>query len=266
MTTSHDAPEAPGIAGVTGIYLEGAPRPELQAHFQSVWTSILPDQHTGDIAVVPDGCVDILWRAGRLLVVGPDLVAARPDLEPGAHVLGARFQPGAARHWLGLPLSEIVGQQIELADVWGVRARAFVGRMEEAQAFGKQVAVFQEQLMALPELSGTPDAGASDIFRLAAVATPAAEEGRVAERMCAHLDISKRTLLRYCRDHFGYGPKTLERILRFQRFLSLAGKDHGAGLATLAADTGYADQAHLAREVRALCGMTASALLNQVRH
>ncbi|WP_170301869.1 hypothetical protein [Cupriavidus basilensis] len=36
------------------------------------------------------------------------------------------------------------------------------------------------------------------------------------------------------------------------------------GLAALAADAGYADQAHLSREIQSLCGMTASALLRQL--
>lgn len=254
----------PGIAGVTGQYREDVPRPGLQAHFQCIWTSVLPDPHAGGIAVVPDGCVDLIWRAGRLRVVGPDVIAARPDLSPGARVLGARFQPGAARQWLGLPLSEIVGQSVELADLRGTLARDFAFRMEDTQSIARQAQVFQEQLMAMPQPMTAPDKSASEIFRLAAM--PSRDEGLVAARMRERLGLSERTLLRHCRDHFGYGPKTLERILRFQRFLSLAREDRNAGLVALAVDAGYADQAHLAREVRTLCGMTASALLSQVRH
>lgn len=264
MPPSSAAPEAPGIAGTTGQYREDRPCPELQAQFQCIWTSALPDHHAGDIVVVPDGCVDVIWRAGRLLVVGPDIVAAHPDLPAGARVIGARFQPGAARRWLGLPLSEIVGLKIELADVQGTWARAFAQRMGDAQSWALQAQVFQEQLMAAPKPVAGPDPGASEIFRLAALS--AEDEGGAAARMRERLNISQRTLLRHCRDHFDYGPKTLERILRFQRFLSLAREDHNTGLVALAVDTGYADQAHLAREVRALCGMTATALLDQVWH
>jgi AraC-like DNA-binding protein len=52
---------------------------------------------------------------------------------------------------------------------------------------------------------------------------------------------------------FGYGPKTLARILRLQRALALARK--GVPFAETAARAGYADQAHLARDVRELAGM-----------
>jgi hypothetical protein len=213
---------------------------------------------------LPDGCVDVIWRANRLLVVGPDITAARPDLPPGAHVIGARFQPGAARHWLGLPLSEIVGQSVELADLRGIWAKGFARRMEDAQSIDRQAQVFQQQLMQAPRPPARPDRSASEIFCLASML--ARDEGRAVACMPKRLDISPRTLLRHCRDHFGYGPKTLERMLRFQHLLCLARQDHSVGLIMLAMDAGYADQAHFVREVRALCGMTATALLHQMRH
>ena len=58
---------------------------------------------------------------------------------------------------------------------------------------------------------------------------------------------------------FGYGPKTLQRVLRFQRALGLARS--GMALADVAQAAGYADQPHLANEVRVLAGMPVRALL-----
>ncbi|GIJ28456.1 hypothetical protein Vqi01_36180 [Micromonospora qiuiae] len=71
--------------------------------------------------------------------------------------------------------------------------------------------------------------------------------------------LSSRQLQRRCNTAFGYGPKTLHRILRLQRALALARS--GQSLATVAAEAGYADQAHLAREVRAMAAVPLSALL-----
>ena len=75
---------------------------------------------------------------------------------------------------------------------------------------------------------------------------------------------SERTLRRRCREAFGYGPKTLERILRFQGFLRLLSRGR-APLSALALDAGYADQAHLTREVRRLSGQSPRALISQLR-
>jgi AraC-like DNA-binding protein len=78
------------------------------------------------------------------------------------------------------------------------------------------------------------------------------------------LDTSPRTLRRRCQETFGYGPKTLDRILRFQRFLRLARHSAGPRLVELAFAAGYADQAHLTREVRRLSGLSPKTILAQL--
>ena len=73
------------------------------------------------------------------------------------------------------------------------------------------------------------------------------------------LGLSERQLRRRFADAVGYGPKTLARVLRFQRFLELA--RGGDDLARLAFAAGYADQAHLTRECGRLAGRTPPAQL-----
>jgi AraC-like DNA-binding protein len=77
--------------------------------------------------------------------------------------------------------------------------------------------------------------------------------------MADELGFSERHLHRQCVAKFGYGPKTLHRVLRFNQAMSLA--YDGVAFADVAQRTGYADQAHLSREVKALAGATLSALV-----
>jgi AraC-like DNA-binding protein len=65
--------------------------------------------------------------------------------------------------------------------------------------------------------------------------------------------LSARHLQRRANTAFGYGAKTLHRVFRLQRAVGLARE--GKPFARVAADAGYADQAHLSREVRALAGV-----------
>jgi len=59
----------------------------------------------------------------------------------------------------------------------------------------------------------------------------------------------------------GYGPKMFQSILRFQRLLNLAGGTSShQRLAGLAADAGYADQAHMTREVQRFANCPPTAL------
>ena len=60
----------------------------------------------------------------------------------------------------------------------------------------------------------------------------------------------------------GYGPKTLDRVLRFRRLVAQAGAVAAgeSDLARLAADLGYADQAHMTRDCMRLSGCTPTQL------
>ncbi len=76
--------------------------------------------------------------------------------------------------------------------------------------------------------------------------------------------VSERQLQRRFVDRVGYGPKTLQRVLRFRRFLANAESTPGLDLAGLAASAGYSDQAHLTRECNDLAGTTPAQLLRSV--
>ncbi len=69
---------------------------------------------------------------------------------------------------------------------------------------------------------------------------------------------STRNLQRQCAAVYGYGPATLRRILRFRNAVRLLRAGHT--LADAAAAAGYADQAHLSRQVRDLAGVPAGQL------
>jgi AraC-like DNA-binding protein len=106
-----------------------------------------------------------------------------------------------------------------------------------------------------------PPAGDLDgLVRAAAI--KAATPRTAVERLAFDLGLGERQLRRRFDGAVGYGPKTLQRVLRFQRFLALA-RDAGAtaDLADLAFAAGYADQAHLTRECRRLAGLPPAALL-----
>jgi AraC-like DNA-binding protein len=60
--------------------------------------------------------------------------------------------------------------------------------------------------------------------------------------------LTDRHLRRRFHDAVGYGPKTLQRVLRLRRFLALAEAGATADLARAAAEAGYSDQPHLTRE------------------
>ncbi len=89
----------------------------------------------------------------------------------------------------------------------------------------------------------------------------ALDAGRPVAATADELGLGARQLHRRSLAAFGYGPKTLARVLRLHRALALA-RD-GVPFADTAARAGYADQAHLARDVRELAGLPLGELLGR---
>lgn len=253
------APPTALLASRAGLYRECLPAAPLRRHFRRAWIHRVAADLAAPIAIVPDGCVDLIWHQGRLIAVGPDVTAAHPRLLPGSSVIGLRFQPGAGRHWFGLPLSDLVGQGIDLADLWSSAADDLAAAVSEEANDAAKLARLQAGLMQRLGQMAEPDATAGFIFRRLQGTRPAK-----LDRLTGELGISGRSLRRQSHALFGYGPKMLERILRFQSMLRLARATAEPQLAGLAADAGYADQAHLSREVRELAGMSAGTLLRQL--
>jgi AraC-like DNA-binding protein len=209
--------------------------------------------------VVPDACVDIVWVPGRLpLVAGP---ATRPLLSEqpaGAAAFGVRFRVGAAGAALGWPAHDLLDATVGLDELWGrAAAEAIAERAEAAGDPACRLAVLAAGVAARLPASERLDGA----VRLAA--TSMAVPGARVQRLGDRVGLGERQLRRRFADAVGYGPKTLQRVLRFQRFLALAHDGGGVAgdLARLALDAGYADQAHLTRECRRLSGLPPAALL-----
>lgn len=201
--------------------------------------------------VLPDGCMDLLWNDGRLLVAGPDTKAYVPEGGP-RHWAGVRFYPGTAPAFLGVPAHELRDRRVELTDLWpATEVRRLRGRIDAAS----------DPMKGLEDvaLQRAADTEPPDPLLLRVVT--ALDTGRPVAATADELGLGARQLHRRCLTAFGYGPKTLARVLRLQRALALA-RD-GLPLAETAIRAGFADQAHLARDVRELAGMPLTELLGR---
>jgi AraC-like DNA-binding protein len=161
-----------------------------------------------------------------------------------------RFRVGAAGAALGLPAAELLDLDVRVEDLWGRAGR----RLEQ------RVAASHAPLSALVAALGDRAAMVRPdplVRRAAALML----EGWRVESVTKEVALSERQLRRRFDRAVGYGPATLLRVQRFQRFLSLARQHPGTTLARLAFDAGYADQAHLTRECARLSGLTPKALL-----
>lgn len=252
----------PVLGLAPGVYREVPVLPALRPHFSALWFHEAPADGSGRSAIVPDGAADLVWFAGCLSVAGPQRQARVEAVPPGAIVIGLRFRPGAAAPWLGVPLTEVAGVRLPLEAFWGSAAHhGLADRMLAADKPQAAARLLQAGLAGRQPAAAAPDALAEAVFALLDQAPDPSLP--VLDMLTAELGVSPRTLRRRCLEAFGFGPKTLARILRFQRFLDLLRREPG-GLADLAAAAGYADQSHLSRETLDLAGLTLRPLRDQL--
>jgi AraC-like DNA-binding protein len=224
-------------------YRELAPPPELAHVMLCLW------ERTGtgaETLVVPDGCLDVLVRRGVAEVAGPDTRPGPVVIAPGEAVTGIRFRPGAAAAVLGIGADELRDARVPLSALWGAAAEE-VGARGEADAAGLAAALERRVRLAAP-----------DPRVLEAVRRLARAPGSALPDVAAAVGLGERQLRRRFTEAVGYGPKTFARVARFRRALALLGR--GAAPADAAFGAGFADQAHLTRELRALAGRTPGAI------
>ncbi|MFB9236476.1 helix-turn-helix domain-containing protein [Plantactinospora siamensis] len=264
------------------MYREQPAGPELAGTI--LWASVR-ESGAGPTRVLPDGCLDLIWSSTHgLFVAGPDTAAHLAAGMPGECCVALRFAPGTGPAVIGVPASELRDRRWPLADLWPAAvARELADRMAEAAATGAERAggewagaeraggEWAGGERAGGEWAGAERAGgvlltaAADRLRaaggpdrLAGVVARGMAAGRPVAAVAAEVGLGERQLHRRSRELFGYGPKTLARILRLRRALTLVYA--GVPVAEVAFRTGYADQPHLSREVRALAGVPLGAL------
>ena len=176
--------------------------------------------------------------------------------------MGVRFHPGTAPP-LPTVLDDLVDQRLGLAELWRSSEDRLVETMAEAGTPERALLLLQVHLVHEFRRTVRVDPLVGEAVK-ALMPWHRVDIGTLA----SHLALSASQLRRRCLHAVGVGPKVLQRTLRFQGFLALAqagatatGRRGADGMAGLAIDVGYADQAHLSRECLRLTGLTPRQLL-----
>jgi AraC-like DNA-binding protein len=230
------------------MYAERPPDPDLAPRVACVWHQVSESGSTQ--LVVPDACVDLIWGPDGVFVAGPDTGPAPKPMAAGDTFAGIRFKPGAVGDFFGVPLHELRDQRVPLSELPVLRVP------ECGPALEWRLEALRSAVRArLVTSAGVEPATYAVVKALRA--------GRSVAEVARELGFSERQLHRRSLAAFGYPPKTLQRIVRFQRALRLARA--GVRLAEVAARAGYADQAHLSHDVKRLSGVPMRHLVSPLR-
>jgi AraC-like DNA-binding protein len=239
-------------------YRQFAPIDPLRSPVDAYWINRCGDDPAGDSRggsafdrVLPDGCIDLVFRpdpnGGTLfssaLIERPDFVAG-----PLPHwFVGVRFNPAMARVLIDVPPAACRSRAIRAVEI-APRFSTLEDRLNHCRNAEDALRVLRahvEQRLA---------AATHDVPARVREAVSLLRGGSV-RKTARRLGTSERSLQRDLVQWSGLAPKALGRILRMQRALAAIRAD-AAPLAHIAVRLGYADQAHMTRELKALAGYT----------
>lgn len=204
--------------------------------------------------VLPDGCMDLVWTGGALMVAGPMTRAATASAaaSPPGPVMGIRLRPGAARA-LGVPAEHLTDAVVPAADV-------HQGFRHTAERIGSAGSPSAMAAVLTREADGLLDVAAVDGATLRAAALLMSGRAEVAA-VAGAVGYSDRALRRIVTRTAGLSPSHMRRVGRLQGVLSAARDHPDASVAAIAAAAGYTDESHCARDIRELAGLTPAGLL-----
>jgi len=262
--------------------LEAAP--DLRSWVDCYWLfRVAPDAEAVEHWVPPDGGISLIFdpHSRFLGLSGPFLTPFRPPVAPGDSLWGVRFWPGAGQALMTVPAEATrdralpLDQLAEPARVERLRAVLTGGSTPEASTPEDLTPEDLTPQAATAALDGAlrslvPESRPLDSAVMTVVFRILGSEGREGLGSVAEaVDLSPRQLRRRFRAFCGLTAKELVRIRRFRASAARAALGAADPWVAIAADHGYADQAHLVHEYRRLVGLSPKAFEEQfakIRH
>jgi AraC-like DNA-binding protein len=243
-----------------------APHPALRSALSGGYAGFVEPQ--GPHVVLP------ATAAVGLIVKIEDTAHRPPAFVMGAHgehavldgacapaYLRVFLRPPAAYTLVGVPLTELRGKAVDLADVVGRAAGSVVEQLREEPSWTGRFGVLDRLLLGRWHAGPRPAPEVCQAFRLLEVTGGAVPVRRVADEV----GWSHKHLITRFTQQIGLTPKTAARLLRFDRVLRALDRPSRPGWERIAAESGYADQSHLICDFRLITGGTPSAFLARTR-
>jgi AraC-like DNA-binding protein len=241
------------------------PSPALQPFVDFYWILRwdLRDQPAHEQTILPhpnvnlgfESTADDVRGAG---IYGVDRKLFTRSLTGQGKALGVRFRPGGFRPFWDAPVSRLTDRVIPASRVFGaaaeqtrkliIDAAADSTAAEDTQMTGHAEAMLRS---VLPD----PDPAAEQAGSLVALTISDPALRRV-DQLAQTSGLTPRTLQRLFSDYVGVSPKWVMRRSRLHEAAQRADSGDPVDWAELAADLGYADQAHLTRDFTATLGIS----------
>jgi AraC-like DNA-binding protein len=221
------------------------PAPDLALYVDHYWVVTWDYAEPYEQKIVSYPRVNLTFRDGRGLLVGVTTKAQIRVLQGRSGVFGVQFRPGGFRPFLRGLVSTITDQMLDPRDVLEPELPELAGPLglpdiEDVEAY-------------LRACRPAPDPKAEEAADLVARIASKPDLTRV-DAVAREAGTTVRSLQRLFADYVGVGPKWVIRRYRLHEVTERLSNGARIDWAELAAELGYADQAHFVRDFKSMFG------------
>lgn len=170
-----------------------------------------------------------------------------------AECVQADFTPLGAYRFFGGAVVDLAARMVDIGDVLGQEGRELREGMGATNCWQHRFDLFEEFIAG--RANYLPSPGIAFAYRRLVLTAGGARISTLARE----IGWSRKHLVDRFRSELGLAPKSVARMIRFHQACRLARIGTSHGWVGIAADSGYADQAHMVREFAELAGQPPTA-------
>ena len=202
--------------------------------------------------VIPYPCINLAVERGRSGVFGVASKSFSRLLEGRGLIFGVQFLPGGFRPFLSEPVASLTDRSIPLADLFDTSDREWEEAILSQDTETAMIAQAEARLRA-KKTRRSAEAGA--VLRIVNAIADDRAINKV-DDVVRSSGTGKRTLERLFREYVGVGPKWVIQRYRLHDAAEHAATGKPCDWADVAAQLGYADQAHFIRDFKRFVGQS----------
>jgi AraC-like DNA-binding protein len=233
------------------------PSADLEPYLEHLWSVAwdCPPDQPSLVETLPHPTVHLIFEnevGGRIGGVGKGKFSTL--LKGRGRIMAAKFRPGGFYPFVRRSVSDFTGKVLDVAEYWGAAGQRVVAAVLAEESEDGRHRLVEDFLRGLGPV---PDEAAR---RAGAIAESIALDRSLnsVEELCRRHDLNVRGLQRLFVRYVGVNPKwVIQRYRLHEAAEQLA--SNPTSQAALAAELGYADQAHFVRDFKRVVGVSPAA-------
>lgn len=237
-------------------YNEYAPPAGLQSYLNCYW-SYVTDPATISLnkkPIIPDGCIDIIFDLNNPKTLKSFVIGAmtKPIMNSRTNLVGVRFKPGMAYHFLNSPIHELTDLFVDYYEFVGKEANQLSNQLADLNSTKLQVTllnkIFTKKLSAINAVETQMSLALNLIQRTGGKCS--------IKQISSKVGWSRQHFTRKCLNYTGLTPKFLTQVIRIKQVIKQYKTEKFYSWSQLSFDGGYYDQSHIINEFRKITGLT----------